>query len=201
MNKIVLVGGGGHARSCIDVIEMENKFSIAGIVDKDSHCKNFIYPFIGTDEDLPIIRKNYKFSLISLGQIKTPKIRKNLYKKLKDLEFQLPTIFSPNSYVSKYAKVSEGTIAMHGVVININASIGSNCILNNKCLIEHDAEVGNHCHISTGAVINGRAKVGKGSFIGSGSVINQDVRIGKNCVIGSGVVIKSNIDDGEIVKE
>ena len=39
MNKIVLVGGGGHARSCIDVIEMENKFSIAGIVDKDPHCK------------------------------------------------------------------------------------------------------------------------------------------------------------------
>jgi hypothetical protein len=31
--KIILVGGGGHCHSCIDVIEQEGKFEIAGIVD------------------------------------------------------------------------------------------------------------------------------------------------------------------------
>ena len=35
MNKkqIILIGGGGHCKSCIDVIESTNEFSIAGIVD------------------------------------------------------------------------------------------------------------------------------------------------------------------------
>ena len=31
--KIVLVGTGGHAKSLIDVIELENKFEIFGLVD------------------------------------------------------------------------------------------------------------------------------------------------------------------------
>ncbi|MDZ7696624.1 MAG: N-acetylneuraminate synthase family protein [Deltaproteobacteria bacterium] len=31
--KIILVGGGGHCKSCIDVIEQEGRFAIAGIVD------------------------------------------------------------------------------------------------------------------------------------------------------------------------
>ena len=32
--KIVLVGGGGHCHSVIDVIELEDKYEIIGIVDK-----------------------------------------------------------------------------------------------------------------------------------------------------------------------
>ncbi len=31
--KIVLIGGGGHCRSAIDVIELTNKYEIIGIVD------------------------------------------------------------------------------------------------------------------------------------------------------------------------
>ncbi|MBI4309254.1 MAG: acetyltransferase, partial [Candidatus Omnitrophica bacterium] len=31
--NLILIGGGGHCKSCIDVIESENKFKIAGIVD------------------------------------------------------------------------------------------------------------------------------------------------------------------------
>jgi FlaA1/EpsC-like NDP-sugar epimerase len=34
MKKIILIGGGGHSKSCIDVIENENKYKIVGIVDK-----------------------------------------------------------------------------------------------------------------------------------------------------------------------
>ena len=31
--KIILVGSGGHAEACIDVIESEKKFKILGLVD------------------------------------------------------------------------------------------------------------------------------------------------------------------------
>ncbi|MDK9694251.1 MAG: acetyltransferase, partial [Sulfurimonas sp.] len=32
--EIILIGGGGHCKSVIDVIEQQNSFVIAGIVDK-----------------------------------------------------------------------------------------------------------------------------------------------------------------------
>jgi hypothetical protein len=34
MKPILLVGGGGHCHSCIDVIEVEGAFSIQGIVEQ-----------------------------------------------------------------------------------------------------------------------------------------------------------------------
>ena len=34
MKEIILIGGGGHCKSVIDVIESEGQFEIVGIVDK-----------------------------------------------------------------------------------------------------------------------------------------------------------------------
>ena len=34
--KLALIGGGGHAVSCIDVIEKTNKYKIVGLVDDKS---------------------------------------------------------------------------------------------------------------------------------------------------------------------
>ena len=34
MNNIILIGGGGHCRSAIDVIEQDSQFRIVGIIDK-----------------------------------------------------------------------------------------------------------------------------------------------------------------------
>ena len=51
MKKIILIGSGGHAKSCVDVIEMEKKFKIVGFVDKNSK-KLLGYKKIGSDDDL-----------------------------------------------------------------------------------------------------------------------------------------------------
>ena len=32
--EIILLGAGGHCRSCIDVVESEGRFTVAGIVDR-----------------------------------------------------------------------------------------------------------------------------------------------------------------------
>ena len=34
MKEIILIGGGGHCKSVIDVIEQEGQFKIVGIVDR-----------------------------------------------------------------------------------------------------------------------------------------------------------------------
>ena len=202
MDKILLIGAGGHARSCIDVLEEENQFEIAGLVEKGESISNesLGYPVIGTDDDLKVLRQQYKNALITVGQIKSPKIRIKLYQLLKELDFTLPVIVSPHAYVSKHAQIGEGSIIMHGVIINANAIIGNNCIINNKSLIEHDAVIGDHCHIATGAIINGEVSVENETFIGSGAVTKQAIAIGKNCVIGAGVVLKNDIESNKVVK-
>ena len=202
MDKILLIGAGGHARSCIDVLEEENQFEIAGLIEKGESISNnsLGYSVIGTDDDLKILRQQYKNALITVGQIKSPKIRIKLYQLLKELDFTLPVIVSSQAYVSKHSQIGEGSIIMHGVIINANAKIGNNCIINNHALIEHDAVIGDHCHIATGVIINGEVCVGNETFIGSGAVTKQCISIGNNCIIGAGVVLKKDIESNKVVK-
>ena len=202
MDDIILVGAGGHARACIDVIELSGQFNIVGLIKKDeiNGQENLGYPIFGTDNDLENLRKKYSHALITVGQIKFPEPRIRLFQRLLELDYHLPVIVSPRAYVSKHAQIGEGTIVLHDAMVNANAKIGKNCIINNKVLIEHDAIVGNHCHIATGAILNGEVTVGNESFIGSGVVTKQSVSIGRNCVIGAGVVVKMVIESNQIIK-
>jgi sugar O-acyltransferase (sialic acid O-acetyltransferase NeuD family) len=195
MEKIILIGGGGHCKSCIDVIEREGKYKIAGIVDVPEKLNENIlsYEIIATDNDLQDLAKKYDYFLIALGHIKSPDKRIKLFNDLMQMGARFPVIKSPLAYVSPHAKVAEGTIVMHHALINAGASVGRNCIINNKALVEHDAVIEDHCHISTGAVVNGGVKIGSGSFFGSNAVCKEYIEIGENAVIGCGAVIVKNI--------
>ena len=199
--KLILIGAGGHARSCIDVIERECSFQIAGLVEFAGQLNErrleFDHAVIGIDNDLYELSKIYKYSLIAIGQILSAEPRIRLYHKAIQFGFQLPIIISPTAYVSRHATLGAGTIVMHGAIINAGASIGNNCIINSRALIEHDVKVGDHCHISTGAILNGDVVVGSGTLIGSGSVVKQSISIGKNCLIGMGLTARHNLPDHE----
>lgn len=192
MEEIILLGAGGHAKACIDVIEQMGEFHVAGLVEKGNTKFDLTlgYQIIGDDDDLQKLRTKYKNALITVGQIKNAKIRVRLFRILKKMNYSLPLIISPNSYVSKHAKIGEGTIIMHGATINANARIGKNCIINNQALVEHDVVIGDHCHISTGAILNGEVHIGNESFIGSGAIIKQCLSLGNNCLIEAGVFVK-----------
>jgi sugar O-acyltransferase (sialic acid O-acetyltransferase NeuD family) len=194
--KLILIGGGGHCKSCIDVIEQENKFIIAGIVDINTSISELLgYPLLGHDDDLANLKLNYDYALITIGQIKTPAIRIRLLDYAKSLGFKLPAIISPRAYVSKHAKIGNGTIVMHDALINAGAIVGDNCIINTKSLIEHDAVIENNCHISTGAIVNGGAIVKQGCFLGSNAVTKESVKTHKNDFIKAGSLFKGYINE------
>jgi len=198
MTSLLLLGGGGHCRSCIDVIESEGRWGIAGIVQPRAEGQEPVlgYPVVGDDDDLPDLLRRFPQALVTVGQIKTPAIRIRLYTRVKALGAELPVIISPNTHVSRHASIGEGTIILHGAVVNAGAVIGRNCIINSQVLIEHDVMIADHCHIATAATVNGGAQVGQGSFIGSGAVVRQGLRLGAGCVIGLGQRVLADCVDG-----
>jgi len=201
-DAIILVGGGGHCISCIDVIEAENIYNIAGIIDIEKNVGKFIlgYKIIGTDDMLIDLSKKYNNFLLTIGQIKTPEIRMKIFDKLTQLNVNLPVIKSPNSYISKHTQIGEGTIVMHGAKINADTRIGKNCIINTGAIIEHNAIIGDNCHISTGSTINGGTVINQGTFIGSNVATREYVNIGSYCVIGAGLTILKDVPDNSLIK-
>jgi sugar O-acyltransferase (sialic acid O-acetyltransferase NeuD family) len=195
--SIILIGAGGHARSCIDVIEQQGYFQIAGLVGLPEQLQtcHLGYDVIGTDSDLPELAKTYQYALITVGQIQVAEHRIRLYQQAIQLGFQLPIIIAPTAHVSRHATLGEGSIVMHHAIVNAGARVGNNRIINTGALIEHDATVEDNCHISTGAILNGDVAVGAGSFIGSCSVIKEGVVIGKGCLVGMGLTVRHNLSD------
>ncbi len=194
--NIILIGGGGHCKSCLDVIEQEGRFDIAGVIESPDYMGGgsvLGYPILGTDDELSELRKQFEYAIITVGQIKTPEPRIRLYGLLKNLNFSLPVIVAPTAYISPHASIEDGTIVMHQALVNAGARIGGNCIINTKALVEHDAIIGNHSHIATGAIINGGVRVGPGTFFGSNAVSKESSEIGGNAVIGCGAKIIKNI--------
>ena len=200
MKNIILFGAGGHCKSCIDVIENEKKYKIIGLVDNKKKGIVLNYKILGKDYEINKFRNVAKYALITVGQIKNYLIRENLFKKIINCNFILPTIISPYSKVSKHSLIKEGTIVMHRCIINAHSKIGRNCIINTGAIIEHDVFVGDNCHVSTGVILNGSVTIKKNTFIGSGTVVKNNVTIGKNCIIGMRKIIKKDLKDNSIVK-
>lgn len=177
--KIVLIGGGGHCHSVIDVIEQNNEYEIMGIVDKETlkGKKVLGYEIIACDEELEEVFKTCKNAIITIGQIETSIVREKIFNNLKNIGFNLPVIISPLSYVSSHTNIEEGTVIMHHALVNANSKIGRNCIINTKALIEHDAIIEDFCHISTASVINGGVYVKKGTFFGSNASSKQSIEV------------------------
>ncbi len=197
---IILVGGGRHCKSVIDVIEQENKFSIAGIVDFKENIGQTIlnYTIIACDDDLENLSKKFKNFCITLGQGKSNAARLRVYNQLVQLKVNLPSIISPKAYVSKHSVIGNSNVIMHGAIINSLTKIGDNNILNTFCLLEHDVEIGNHNHISTRSTLNGTVKIGNNCFIGSGSVIKDGLSICDDTTLGAGTIVVKNIAESGI---
>ena len=191
--NLILIGGGGHCKSVIDVAESAG-YNILGILDMPEDIGKSVldYKIIGTDDDIPQFVDKAEF-IITVGFIKNPDIRMRIFDKVREAGGKLATVISSTAHVSRYASIGEGTVVMHQAVVNAGAKIGENCIINTFCNIEHDAVIGDQCHISTGAMVNGDCKVGKLCFIGSQSVLANGISICDDVIVGAGSLIRKNI--------
>lgn len=191
---LILIGGGGHCKSVIEVAESAD-YEIKGILDMPDEVGKDVLPghkVIGTDDEIPQYVEECDF-IITVGFIKNPALRIKLYNKVKAAGGRLATIIASTAHVSKYAELGGGTVIMHQAFVNAGAKIGDNCIINTFVNIEHDAEVGNQCHISTGTMVNGECKIGENCFIGSQSVCANCIEIASDIIVGAGSVVRKSI--------
>ena len=214
MVPLLLIGAGGHTKSCIDVIEKEGKFQIAGLIGQNNEVNKSIlgYKIIGSDLDLPNLRKKYEFAFITIGQIKTPSIRIKMFQILKQLNFQIPVIQSPFAIISKNSEIGEGTIIHHNTVIYSKTKIGRQCVINTNVSIGTEGlglefDKSKNCYVKIpqiGSVnIGDQVEIGPNSTIrrsaigetkiGNGTKIGSMCNIGHNCVLGQNNLLTSNV--------
>lgn len=195
MEKLVIIGAGGYAKSVLDSVDYYN-YEIAGFLDEFSKEKTHLgFPIIAHSlDDLEEPSKYFYF--IAIGNNERRKI---WFDRLIKRSLRLINVVDKSAIVSGRATIGTGCFIGKMAIVNSKACVGNDCIVNTKSLIEHGCHVGDHVNISTNSVINGDVEVGEGSFVGSCSVTIGQKKIGCWSTVGAGAVVIDNVGDGVTV--
>jgi sugar O-acyltransferase (sialic acid O-acetyltransferase NeuD family) len=202
IKKLIIVGGGGHAKVVIDAAISMNTFAIAGVVDTKiaSDEKILGIPVLGNDTVLEK-REMWRHALaMGVGMQKAGNQREKLFQRLKGLDYQFPVIRHARSHIAQGVKLSEGCQVMAGAIIQTDANVGCGVIVNSNAVVEHDCQLEAYVHIAPGAVLGGNVSVGQGSLVGLGACILPGIHIGQQATIGAGTVVCKNVADGMTVR-
>ncbi len=90
--------------------------------------------------------------------------------------------------------IPAGCIIQPGAILTTNVFLGCHVIVNLNATIGHDCVIGDYTTISPGANISGNVTIGKLCYIGSGAVIREKVSICDNVTIGAGAVVLEDIN-------
>lgn len=192
MKKIIMVGGGGHALSLLEMVPNHDIF--LGYCD----CKSIPtmpLDYLGTDDDILSEYSPLDYEIIH-AVVYTDEVNLNLRAKLIDRfkDFQGANLIAGTAVVTPNSKIEKGTVILHNAVIN-RAIIGRHCVVNTGVIVEHGVAVGNNVFLGSSSVICGDTKIGNNVFIGAGSIIRDGVNICDNAIIGMGTVVTNNITE------
>lgn len=192
-----IFGAGGHGKVLAEIAEL-NGYEIILFFDdnwpqKDVHQK---WPVIGGSKELNERCCEFELVVVAIGD--NPKRLKKI-DALLSLGAKMQALHHPNSIVSKYSTIGEGSVIMAGAIINPFVNIGTGCIINSGAIVEHDCRIYDGVHISPGSSLAGNVSVGKLSWIGIGAKIKNAVSISSDVVIGAGSVVISDVPESSII--
>lgn len=196
MEKILLLGSGGHAKSVVDAIEQSGKYEIAGFLEvAEKQCFTYKnYHVIGTDDDMHMFyQQGIHYAFVTVGYMGDNTIRESLYKKLKEAQFCLPVIKDSSAVVASDAKLGAGVFIGKHAIINADVKVGTMCIINSAAVVEHDCQIGDYSHIAVGAVLCGAVSIKERVLIGANATLTQGVTIQEQAIIGAGSVVICDI--------
>lgn len=197
MKRLAILGASGHGKVVADAAELSGWNEIVFFDDAWPDVKsNSVWPVLGNTADL--LESVSEFSGVAVA-IGNNAIRLEKLNLLRNQGVVLPAIIHPNSVVSRYAKIGDGSVVCAGVIVNADAQVGVGAILNTGCSIDHDCVLAEAVHISPGARLAGGTKVDACAWVGIGAVVRQLITIGANSVVGAGAAVVKDVPEGATV--
>lgn len=198
--KIVVYGTGGHAKVVLDAIEKSGAYTVVGLVDDNVKLAGEMragYRVLGGSAILQrLIVEGVKGMIVAIGDNLR---RRAVFDVARAAGFELIAAIHPSSLLGNRVTIGAGSVLIAGVVVNVDAEIGDNVIVNTSASVDHECRIGAHVHLSPGVRLAGRVTVGELTHIGIGAVVLPNLIIGKHCIVGAGSVVREDVPDGMVV--
>lgn len=196
MQRVVIVGNGGHARACVDAWDPSPELAPAGYVGP-AEADVLGLPYLGDDTDLAaLVGTGLDRAFVALG---SGRVRSAVTDLCLAAGLELVTVIAPSAQVGATASVGIGSIVLHKAVLGANVSVGRGSIINTGATVDHDCVIGDFVHIAPGVNLAGTVTVGDGAMVGIGASVVPGIRIGAGATVGAGAVVIHDIPDGQTV--
>ncbi len=196
-SRIVLIGGGEHARVVADTLLAAGRagdvLGFLDVVEISEMTERTGLPFLGRDEEFAWEGCQ---GILGFGGMRSGPARIAAVRRFAQRIGGWATAIHPKSAVSGKAAIGEGSVVFAGAVLNSGAQVGAHAVVNTGAIIEHDVLLGAHAQVSPRAVLGGGVRVGAGVFIGIGAIIRDHLSIGDGAVIGMGAVVTKDVPAG-----
>ena len=198
--RLVVIGGGEHARVVIEAIRSGGTHQLLGFIDPE--------PCEETTRRLGVARLGDEAALASapgalgvlgFGALATRARRLEAVERLAPRLGGWGTVVHATAWVSPTAVVGPGTVILAHAVVQTGARIGAHCVVNSGAVVEHDVVLGDHAQLAPGVVLGGGARVGRLAYLGLGAVVRDHTAVGAGATVGMGAVVVADVADGATV--
>lgn len=192
--RIVLIGGGEHARVVMDAIRSRTVHELAGFVDPeacDETCARLGVARLGGEDALD--RQAGLLGVLGFAALETRQRRAEAVRRLSPRLAGWAAVVHSTAWVSPSAIVGEGAVIMAGAVVQTGAHIGAHCVVNTGAIVEHDVVLGEHAQLAPGVVLGGGVRIGAAAYIGLGAAVRDHVSVGPGATVGMGAVVVRNV--------
>jgi len=191
-DKIVLVGGGGHALSLLEA--MDDIRVVRGYIALE---ESPVLPleWLGDDFAAKALTNDSKFNIAFVySGLPVMTARRMIIEKYETMGADFSTIVARTAIITRNSEISDGCAILNSAVVN-RAHIGRHVVVNTGAIVEHDCEIGSNTFIGPGAVMGGGVRIGRDCFIGLGARIKNGLTIAPGVTVGMGAIVTEDLSE------
>jgi sugar O-acyltransferase (sialic acid O-acetyltransferase NeuD family) len=196
IQRVVIIGAGGHGREALDVVDALNRqrrryeplgfvveegFGAAGAMVNE-------LPILGGFDWLGA----HAAEVVTVCAVGAPEVRLRLAEKARAAGARFCTLVHPSVSRTRHVTLGEGVVIAAGAALTNRIQIGHHVHVNLHCSISHDCVIGDYAYLAPGARATGRVTLGEGCYVGAGAIIADGRKVGAWSTVGAGAVV---IDD------
>jgi sugar O-acyltransferase (sialic acid O-acetyltransferase NeuD family) len=198
--KLLIIGAGSVGKFiAYNINQFAQSFEIIGFLDDDVSKHDTViagFSILGAVDKLP----EFSGKDISIvWGIAFPSIKKKLFDKYENLSFNFPNFIPIGAWVSEAVTFGKGCIIYPGTAINYETKIADFVVINMNCSLGHNCVVKSFSSLAPGVNLGGNSSIGSCVEMGIGSSTVQGIIIDDNATIGGQAMVVSNVSNADVV--
>jgi acetyltransferase EpsM len=201
VQRLVVMGAGGHAREVLDVLESlpEGPARQWTIVFAEPGSTTAAAAALVRERGYDLVDTFPADATHYLPAVGDPALRRRFEVLAEEQGLEPGHAVSPLSTVPEAVRDAPGLVTFPRSHISTDVTLGRHCHLNTGCQVSHDGRLGDRVTLGPGAVLAGGVVVEDDALVGVGAVVLPGRRIGRAAVVGGGAVVVHDVPAGVTV--